>query len=275
MDVDYPLRASTRGFPTLYVAGVGKCAQHSAKLLADGIASISFEELLKYKHSTLMLLFDRVKDDLSAAVRDHGSEQAKKAMAILEQWDGRADAESRGAVLFSFWISAWGKDINTAFATKWIPTKPLLTPDGFASPKAAAKMLDAAGREVEKQFGAMDVAYGDVYRLHYGDVDLPGNGASGDDGDGAFRVVYFEPVGKVMQSAGGDSYYAAIEFSSPPRARVLTAYGSSSQPTSPHRGDQLALFAKQQMRPALRTRNEIEANLERREELKFESASRH
>jgi acyl-homoserine-lactone acylase len=77
-----------------------------------------------------------------------------------------------------------------------------------------------------------------------------------------------------MQSLGGDSYYAAIEFSSPLKARVLTAYGSSSQPGSPHRGDQLALFAKQQMRPALRTREEIEANLEQREELVFRSADR-
>jgi acyl-homoserine-lactone acylase len=135
-------------------------------------------------------------------------------------------------------------------------------------------MLDAAASEVENRFGTMDVAYGDVYRLHYGDVDLPANGASGDDGDGAFRVVYFEPAENLMQSLGGDSYYAAIEFSSPLKARVLTAYGSSSQPGSPHRGDQLALFAKQQMRPALRTREEIEANLEQREELVFRSADR-
>jgi acyl-homoserine-lactone acylase len=102
-------------------------AQHSAKLLADD-NSISFEELLKYKHSTLMLLFDRVKDDLAAAVAKHGSERAKKAMAILDRWDGRADAGSRGAVLFSFWISAWAKDIDTIFASKWTPANPLLTP---------------------------------------------------------------------------------------------------------------------------------------------------
>jgi acyl-homoserine-lactone acylase len=74
-----------------------------------------------------------------------------------------------------------------------------------------------------------------------------------------------------MQSTGGDSYYAAVEFSSPLRARVLTAYGSSTQPGSRHRGDQLELFSREEMRPVLRTRKEIEASLEMREALTFES----
>jgi len=66
---------------------------------------------------------------------------------------------------------------------------------------------------------------------------------------------------------GGDTYYAAVEFSDPVKARVLTAYGSSTQPGSPHRGDQLELFARQEMRPVWRKRSEIEANLETRETL--------
>ena len=46
---------------------------------------------------------------------------------------------------------------------------------------------------------------------------------------------------------------------------MLTTYGNASQPGSPHVGDQLALFARKEMRPAWRTREEIEANLEARE----------
>ena len=51
------------------------------------------------------------------------------------------------------------------------------------------------------------------------------------------------------------------------RARVLLTYGNASQKGSPHAGDQLKLFSKQELRPVWRTRKEIEANLEAREAL--------
>ena len=60
---------------------------------------------------------------------------------------------------------------------------------------------------------------------------------------------------------------AAVEFGETVRARVLLTYGNASQPGSPHVGDQLVLSANGEMRPAWRTREEIEANLEEREEL--------
>lgn len=101
----------------------------------------------------------------------------------------------------------------------------------------------------------------------YGGKDLPANGAPGEP-DGAFRTAYFEPGEDLrFRLVGGDTYYAAVEFSDPVKASVLTAYGSSTQPGSPHRGDQLELFARQEMRPVWRTRDEIEANLETRETL--------
>ena len=44
-------------------------------------------------------------------------------------------------------------------------------------------------------------------------------------------------------------------------------YGNASQPGSPHVGDQLPLAARGELRPAWRTRAEIEANLETRDVL--------
>jgi acyl-homoserine-lactone acylase len=68
-------------------------------------------------------------------------------------------------------------------------------------------------------------------------------------------------------SVGGDTYIAAVEFSQPVRARVLTTYGNASQPGSPHIDDQLPLFAGNEMRPVWRTQEEIAAHLEAREVL--------
>ena len=58
---------------------------------------------------------------------------------------------------------------------------------------------------------------------------------------------------------------AAIEFGERPRAMALLGYGNWSRPGSPHRTDQLPLFAEKRLRPVWRERAEVEANIERRE----------
>jgi hypothetical protein len=55
-----------------------------------------------------------------------------------------------------------------------------------------------------------------------------------------------------------------VEFSHPIRAKVLLMYGNSSNPHSPHFGDQLRLAAKYQWREPWLTRGEIEKHLENR-----------
>lgn len=79
---------------------------------------------------------------------------------------------------------------------------------------------------------------------------------------GTFRVVWFAPTGDGHHRAqGGDSYVAVVEFSDPVRAMALLAHGNASQPNSPHRTDQIELFARKTLRPVWRIREEIEAHL--------------
>jgi acyl-homoserine-lactone acylase len=118
---------------------------------------------------------------------------------------------------------------------------------------------------VRTAHGSLDVVWGEVYRLRQGDFDLPANGGPGSLG--IFRVLYFGPDGDNFRAVTGDSYVAITEFSDPVRASVLLSYGNSSQPGSPHNGDQLELFSRKEMRTAWLQREEIEANLEARETL--------
>ena len=67
-----------------------------------------------------------------------------------------------------------------------------------------------------------------------------------------------------LEASGGDSFIAAVEFSRPPRAKVLMVAGNTSDPGSPHYGDQLSLYQRKRMRDAWRTRPEIEAHLSSR-----------
>ena len=55
-----------------------------------------------------------------------------------------------------------------------------------------------------------------------------------------------------------------LSFSNPVKAKVLITYGNATQPGSTHIGDQLPLYARNQLRTAWRTRQEVEAHLESR-----------
>jgi len=232
--------------------------QRSARMLAED-QHISFAEMIQYKHSTRMELADRLLDDLILAARHQEGTLARRAADVLAAWDRQANADSQGAVLFAFWVETM--DFDHLFAVPWRENAPRTTPDGLADPSQAVAALATAAARVEATYGKLDVPWGEVFRLHYANIDLPANGAEG--ALGVFRLLDFAPAqdGK-FRSAQGDSFVAAVEFSTPVRAMVLTSYGNATQPGSPHVGDQLELFAHKKLRPAWRSRKEIEAHLE-------------
>lgn len=235
--------------------------QISQQMAAED-ASISFDELLAYKHSTHVEVADHVLDDLIAAAQTSDSELAQQAAEVLAAWDGNADAESRGAILFLSWFNAYASRTDfDMFAVPFDINDPFNTPSGLANPDGAVAVLDTVAREMMSTYGALDVPYGDVMRLRVGDYDFPGNGGS--DPSGVFRAAWYTPAGEgKFNIEGGDSWVAVIEFSQPLRARVLVGQGNATQPGSPHVGDQLALFAEKQLREPWLTREAVEANLE-------------
>ena len=235
-------------------------AQRSAQMLMEK-PKISFDEMVVDKFSSRMELADRILDDLISAAREQGSELGRQAADVLSAWDRKAEANSRGAVLFAVW--ARSMQPSKLFATPWNENSPLKTPNGLADSASAVKVLEVAATTVKLLYGGLDVPWGEVARLRYGNVDLPASGGPGLFG--IFRVIDLAPAaGGRFQQVAGDTYMAAIEFSNPVRAKVLTTYGNATQPGSPHVGDQLQLYARNELRPVWRTRKEIEAHLESR-----------
>ena len=107
------------------------------------------------------------------------------------------------------------------------------------------RALEAAARKVEADHGALDVAWGDVYRLRGNGLDLLSNGAG--DPWGIFRATFYRRAGDGhFVAVGGDTYVAAVEFADPVRARVLLTYGNATQPHSPHLYDQLEFYARKE-----------------------------
>ncbi|MCA1994731.1 MAG: acylase, partial [Coleofasciculus sp. S288] len=134
-------------------------AQRSAQMLMED-EKISFEAMIADKFSSRMALADRILDELIPAARQFGGELGNQAADVLEAWDRKTDAQSRGAVLFAVWARSMPG--SNWFATSWNETSPLTTPDGLANPAEAVKVLGAAANTVKFLYGSLDVPWGEV-----------------------------------------------------------------------------------------------------------------
>jgi acyl-homoserine-lactone acylase len=240
--------------------------ERGLQLLGDP-ARISFEALVEKRWSTRLLVADRLLPDLDDAVQASGDDLARRALAVLKAWDRTADADSRGALLFTMWIDQMKFPDGVTNAGWRIPydiRRPLDTPAGLADPPGAVKALDAAATALIALKGSLEAPWGSEMRLTWGGHDLPSSGASGRYGD--INVIDYGPLKDGVRAAAfGASFVAVVDFASPTRAKVLMSYGDASQPGNPHLSDQIPLLAAKQMREAWRTRAEVEAHLESRD----------
>ena len=234
--------------------------------LIDHKRKLSLEEVVALKHSTRMLLADRVKPDLITAVRATNPQgDEAKAMALLARWDNTAAITSRGSVLFEVWWRRYieGAPPDSMFAAPWTAASPTTTPRGLKDlPKAVAAFRWAV-QETARRHGSWDVAWGDVHRVRLGSVDAPVGGCNGDLG--CFRVLWFGSDADGKRSVrGGDGWVLAVEFGPVPRAYSVLAYGESPRADSPFHSDQAAMFARGEMKRVAFTRHDIDASVVRR-----------
>lgn len=240
-------------------------SQHALELIHDN-RKLSLEDVVRLKHSMRMLLADRVKGDLVAAVRAaNPTDEVAVAIGLIERWDNTVAPESRGGVLFEAWWRRYGAGLrgDTAlFREPWTPERPMATPRGLRHAGKAAEAFARAVEETKERFGSWDVAWGEVHRVRRGDVDVPVGGCSG--ALGCFRVLSFQeaPDGKRVANSG-DGWVLAVEFGKTPRAYSVLAYGQSAKEDSPHFDDQAALFARGEMKAVAFTEAEIERQLVR------------
>ena len=261
----YPQVIHYKDFPP-YVAANGPMslrAQQSSHLMADP-PKISYEDFVARKHSTHVLMADRVLDDLVAAAAADPDAQVQQAAALLKAWNRQVEADSRAALLFETWARRFSgpnfqSDAN--FKVRWSPDQPISTPSGLKDPAQAVAMLKDAIAETKTLYGAVDRPFGEVSRFALSGIDLPGNGGFGNEG--VFRVITWGAMANgVRTPQHGETWVSLVEFSTPIKAMGLMSYGSSTQPGSPHRGDQLKYLSEKTLRTFWTTRAEVEKHVE-------------
>ncbi len=239
-----------------------------AILLIEGDQKLSLEDVVRLKHSYRMLLADRVKEDLIAAVKSkEPTGDVAAAIVLLERWDNTAAPGSKGATLFELWWAEYSglRPPNRTplpdekrFAKVWTATDPFNTPRGLADPVRAIESFNWAVAETARRYGSFDVAWGDVHRVRRGNVDVPVGGCAGSLG--CFRALAFarDTDGKLV-ATGGDGWVLAVEFGEVPRAFSVLAYGQSPRRDSRWFADQAEMFAKGQLKKVAFTTADVDA----------------
>lgn len=225
-------------------------SQHGIALL-DHERRLSLDDVVATKHSPRMLLADRVKPDLLAALAAAPLDAETRAAAdLLARWDNSVAVAARGAMLFEVWWERYRalRQDRPLHAVDWGAADPAGTPTGLADPGDAVAAFEWAVPETARRHGGWDVAWGEVNRVRRGRVDAPVSGCGG--ALGCFRVLTLSRADDGRRVVtGGDGWVIAVEFGEEPRAYSVLAYGMSPDPSSPWHDNQAAMFAAGQMKP--------------------------
>lgn len=168
------------------------------------------------------------------------------AVAHLQAWDLRTNIENRHAALGLLTVL---RHVTGQFTGHYGPS-----PD-VAFREAAALL--------RSNYGRLDPEWGEVNRLVRGEADLPISG-----GPDILRAIYpaeMRADGKLHANAG-DTWIALVEWAADgtQSAEVIHQFGAATlDQDSPHYDDQAPLFANEAWRPALLSREQVEANAAR------------
>jgi acyl-homoserine-lactone acylase len=235
-------------------------SQHSLEMINND-NKFNLEQIVDMKHSMRMLLAERVKEDLIAAVSSSEPDATmREAIKALEQWDNTVAADTQGSALFETWWKIYSKDNRGGFAVDWSADEPTSTPYGLNKQDWAAEAFARAITKMKEKYGDWNLTWGDVHRVRRGELDLPVSGGSGLMG--CFRVVAFKEADDHKQVVrGGDSWVFAVEFDETPRAYTVVGYSQSEVEGTPHFDDQAKLYSENRMKKAAFTEAEINKQL--------------
>src|SRR5262249_54036786 len=169
-----------------------------------------------------------------AGWRVRGDAGAARFCDLILRWNRRADADSTGAVAYRFWIDQLPGKLLQGMRVGEPPPQDL-------NPNLLLAALQSGAEELQKQWGRLEVEYGEVYcvgRKDGGKASRAGGGSVG--GRASPRAISFAPSGdgKTFIGRGGQTAVQLIQLSNPPKSWTLLPLGQSDRPDSKHFDDQ-------------------------------------
>jgi len=169
-----------------------------------------------------------------------------KLVELIMNWDRRCDPASTGAIAYRYWKDELGEEVR------------LYDRAGFPPPESATDELLLQGimkaaEKLQSDFGRLEVAYGDVYRVGRAGTDRTWPVGGGSVNSIATpRAIGFDRIGDgpTFLGRGGQTSTQVVLLTKPPQSWTMLPLGQSDHPDSPHYDDQSEkLFSQGKMKP--------------------------
>jgi acyl-homoserine-lactone acylase len=228
-------------------------------------------------HAATLVLDDvlTICGGINAATATATQANALAACTVLQSWKGTVNLDSVGAQVFTeFWAYIRRErggdytnvvDDQTFWAVDFDASDPVNTPSGIdldvaANTDLVIKGLNTAVENLNAANVALDEPWQNVQFLERNGVPVPihgGNGTMGIYGDIKVRLS----EGGYKNPTGGNSYIQTVTWDDTdcPIADTILTHSQSTDPASPHYGDQTELYAMKQWVRMPYCETEIEA----------------
>lgn len=174
-----------------------------------------------------------------------GRQGPAKLYRLITGWNRRCDPDSVGAIAYRYWKDEFGDQVRLHDRAGF-PPPDSVTDDGLL------QNLQQAAAKLQQDFGRLEVAYGEVYR-----VGRRGTGETWPVGGGSAasiatpRAIGFDSIEGTNKfiGRGGQTSTQVVLLTKPPKSWTVLPLGESDDPGSPHYDDQAEeLFSKGKMK---------------------------
>jgi acyl-homoserine-lactone acylase len=225
----------------------------------DGLGAPGFtlRTLQRIEFGNRNLSAELAKQATVDACRASGRADLAQACDVLAAWNGRADVDSRGEVL---WREYW-REIGSSppWLVPFSAADPLNTPRSYnGSDPRVLPALTAAVNDLTSKGIPLDVPLGRLQAEPRGKARIPIHGCT--DQEGCFNVISTDrdDQGRYDPFTGSSFVMtAAFDERGRPRGQAILSYSQSENPRSRHYADQTRLFAQKQWLPMRFTERSI------------------
>jgi len=249
---DCPIRASD--YPRyIYGARPGETNSRGRRAVEclDANAHLTTEAAVAIINDTHADAAEAWQRAIAQAAEANRGEARVKALApaldLLAKWNGRMDKESAAASLYRM----FHEQLRRLGGQGRISREDVIA--GKMDGKQQLALLEALGAAAEhlrKEYGRLEVPWGEIHRVGRGDKDFPCSG--GESGSGTtLRAVGERQAGKKIIGRSGQSCTQLVVFKKTGAVSwSATPWGQSDDPKSPHYSDQAEkLFSNSLLKP--------------------------
>jgi len=246
MKQDQPQREQFAEHPALYNESAARASHQRAEMvndLLDAAGKVTVDQAIEIAFSTRVWHAEhwqaRLKEAWRAASAGDKVGDAQQVYTLIQEWNGRSDPDSQGALAFYAFKKALGGDQ----ARKTEPAPNLTDAELLEAVRKGASWMKAS-------FGEVAVPFGRYFRVgrRGGDRTWPvGGGSLQDVAMATPRAISFAASrdGKTLIGHTGQSSTQVVILTDPPESYAVIPLGESDHKESGHWDDQAEkLFSK-------------------------------